>query len=209
MEPRPFVRLMVESLAIKTKPSSTNNPSTTPYFCKINMKYFPSQTVILPLNSSSCDTTPEFTTSAPSFHLDSSAIRRLSANPVTLRISIYTSSMERVCGFASAKLLGRVTITINDLANSVSRCNTFHKGWLHVGKNKIGNEADKGSAMIHLVVRSEPDPRFVFEFGGEPECSPVVYQIQENNIRQPVFSCKFRAHRLVHSTIHFRLYLFH
>ncbi|PQQ16337.1 uncharacterized protein Pyn_37713 [Prunus yedoensis var. nudiflora] len=38
--------------------------------------------------------------------------------------------------------------------------------------------------------RAEPDPRFVFQFDGEPECSPQVFQIQ-GNIRQPVFTCKF------------------
>ncbi|OIW03975.1 hypothetical protein TanjilG_30251 [Lupinus angustifolius] len=200
MDPCPFVRVIVESLALK--PSSVNSgggihSSTTPCFCKININDFPSQTVILPLTSSSSDTTPEITTSAPGFHLDSSSIRRLSAKPLTLTISVYNSTMDRMCGFTSPKLLDRVTITITDLTSSVSQCRTFHKGWVHVGKNrnKVGDEADKGSTMIHLVVRSEPDPRFVFQFDGEPECSPVVFQIQENNIRQPVFSCKFSADR--------------
>jgi hypothetical protein len=59
---------------------------------------------------------------------------------------------------------------------------------------KLGGEPDKPAAQMHLTVRSEPDPRYVFQFGGEPECSPVVFQIQ-GNIRQPVFSCKFSADR--------------
>lgn len=68
----------------------------------------------------------------------------------------------------------------------------FQAGWV-----KLGHETDTtplGSAKLHLVVRSEPDPRYVFQFGGEPECSPVVFQIQ-GSIRQPVFSCKFSADR--------------
>lgn len=43
-------------------------------------------------------------------------------------------------------------------------------------------------------MRVDPDPRFVFEFGSGPECSPQVFQVQGSNIRQPVFSCKF-SHR--------------
>lgn len=92
------------------------------------------------------------------------------------------------CGVSSGKLLGRLNVII-DLAGADSKSIVFRNGWL-----KLGREPDKPSARIHLTVRSEPDPRFVFQFGGEPECSPVVFQIQ-GNIRQPVFSCKFSADR--------------
>ncbi|KAK6159180.1 hypothetical protein DH2020_006494 [Rehmannia glutinosa] len=43
---------------------------------------------------------------------------------------------------------------------------------------------------LHLNVRAEPDPRFVFRFDGEPECSPQVVQVN-GNVKQPVFTCKF------------------
>ena len=73
-----------------------------------------------------------------------------------------------------------------DLAGAASRaCTVFHNGWISVGK-----EAKSSSAQFHLNVKAEPDPRFVFQFDGEPECSPQVFQIQ-GNIRQPVFTCKF------------------
>ncbi|XP_027359399.1 uncharacterized protein LOC113868045 [Abrus precatorius] len=189
MDPCPFVRLMVESMALKlplaTKPSPLSgvHPSTTPCFCKIRINNLPSQTALLPLCSSTGDSSPDTTTSAAGFHLDSAALRRLSAKPLTLRVAVYTGSMARACGVTSAKLLGRVLVTIN-LNDALSRSNTFHHGWLKLGS----------SARLHLLVRSESDPRFVFQFGGEPECSPVVFQIQEN-IRQPVFSCKFSADR--------------
>jgi hypothetical protein len=52
---------------------------------------------------------------------------------------------------------------------------------------------EKGSpaaAELCLTVRAEPDPRFVFEFDGEPECSPQVLQVR-GSMRQPIFTCKF------------------
>lgn len=101
--------------------------------------------------------------------------------------------MGRTCGIANSKLLGRVVVNI-DLKNSLSRSVMFHSGWLALGKKKGFEPGKKDSARVHFVVRTEPDPRFLFQFGGEPECSPVVFQIQEN-IRQPVFSCKFSADR--------------
>ncbi|KAK7314382.1 hypothetical protein VNO77_32903 [Canavalia gladiata] len=199
MDPCPFVRLMVESLALKlplaTKPSPLSgvHPSTTPCFCKIRINTFPSETALLPLCSSPGDSAPDTATSAAGFHLDSAALRRLSGKPVTLRVAVYTGSMARACGVTSAKLLGRVLISI-DLNATLSRSNTFHNGWLKLGKRSSDEPDHKPSAQLHLVVRSEPDPRFVFQFEGDPECSPVVFQIQ-GNIRQPVFSCKFSADR--------------
>ncbi|CAL0332235.1 unnamed protein product [Lupinus luteus] len=201
MDPCPFVRLMVESLALKlplpTKPSPSNSggvhPSTTPCFCKIktSINSFPSQTALVS-SSDKLDTT----TSAPGFLLDSAALRRLSGKPLTLRISIYSGSTTRMCGFTEAKLIGRVTVNVQHTASSWLRCSTFQKGWLHIGKEKKKKIGDvQGDKMIHVMVRSEPDPRFVFQFGGEPECDPVVFQIRDNNIRQPVFSCKFSADR--------------
>ncbi|KAJ4832759.1 hypothetical protein Tsubulata_019803 [Turnera subulata] len=194
MDPCPFVRLMVESLAIKlplaTKPAGSGvHPSTTPCFCKIRIKNFPSQTALLPLCSNPNDSPPDTTTSAAGFHLDAAALRRLSGKPITLRVSVYTGRMGRTCGVSSGKLLGRVQVSV-DLGNAESKPVQYQNGWL-----KLGSHADKPTARLHLVVRSEPDPRFVFQFGGEPECSPVVFQIQGNNIRQPVFSCKFSADR--------------
>lgn len=194
MDPCPFVRLIVESLSLKlpqaTRPAGTGvHPSTTPCFCKLRIKNFPSQTALLPLSSSPADSPPDSFTSSPGFHLDSTALRQLSGKPFTLRVSVYTGRMGRTCGVSNGKLLGRVDVSI-ELEGTDSRPAVFQNGWL-----KLGKESDKpSSARLHLVVRSEPDPRFVFHFGGEPECSPVVFQIQ-GNIRQPVFSCKFSADR--------------
>ncbi|PNY11064.1 hypothetical protein L195_g007663 [Trifolium pratense] len=188
MDPCPFLRLIVQSLSLKLLPSPTKplplsgvHPSTTPCFCKIRISSLPSTTALLPLSSTSS------TTSSPAFHFDSAALRRLSGKPLTLSVSVYNGPMSRNCGVRSAKLLGRVLLPIQ-LPISISSPITFHNGWF-----KLNHETDdKPSHLLHLLVRSEPDPRFVFHFGGEPECSPVIFQIQEN-IKQPVFSCKFSA----------------
>ncbi|EOY30602.1 hypothetical protein QUC31_020179 [Theobroma cacao] len=193
MDPCPFVRLIVESLALKlpqaTKPAGSGvYPTATPCFCKLRIKNFPSQTALLPLSNSSGDSPPESSTSAAGFHLDALTLRRLSGKPVTLRIEVYTGRMGRTCGVSCGKLVGRVQVSV-DLGVSQTRPSVFQNGWM-----KLGKEPDKPTAKLHLTVRAEPDPRFVFQFGGEPECSPVVFQIQ-GNIRQPVFSCKFSADR--------------
>ncbi|TYI25122.1 hypothetical protein ES332_A05G029800v1 [Gossypium tomentosum] len=193
MDPCPFVRLIVESLALKlpqaTKPAGSGvYPTTTPCFCKLRLKNFPSQTALLPLSNSSGDSPPESSTSAAGFHLDALTLRRLSGKPVALRIEVYTGRMGHTCGVSSGKLVGRVQVTL-DLGVSQARPSVFQNGWM-----KLGNEPEKPTAKLHLTVKSEPDPRFVFQFGGEPECSPVVFQIQ-GNIRQPVFSCKFSTDR--------------
>ncbi|XP_043708491.1 uncharacterized protein LOC122657760 [Telopea speciosissima] len=194
MDPCPFIRLIVESLALKLpqakKPAGSGvHPSSTPCFCKLRLKNFsPSQTALLPLWSTSDDSPPDSATSSAGFHLEPTILRRLAAKPTTLHLSIYTGSMGRTCGITSGKLLGRVRVRI-DLKGTEYRACVFQNGWL-----KLGKQPDKPSARLHLVVRAEPDPRFVFQFGGEPECSPVVFQIQ-GNIRQPVFSCKFSSDR--------------
>ncbi|RDY05588.1 hypothetical protein CR513_10555, partial [Mucuna pruriens] len=211
MDPCPFVRLMIESLALnlplatKPPPVSGVHPSTTPCFCKIRINNYPSQIALLPLSSSADDASPDAATSAPGFHLEPAALRRLSAKPLTLRLAVYAGSTARACGVTGAKLLGRVVLSV-DLNAALSRPNTFHCGWLRLRKSKSKSKSSscepnhKPYARLHVVVRSEPDPRFVFQFGGEPECSPVVFQIQEN-IRQPVFSCKFSADRNSRSRI--------
>lgn len=192
MDPCPFVRLIVESLALKlpaaTKPAGAGvHPSSTPCYAKLKIKNFPSQTALLPLLSATASP-PESSTSAAGFHLDPATLRRLSCRPaVTLKISVYTGRMGRSCGVTSGKLLGSLQLSVN-LGHAQTRACVYQNGWMKLGS---GGEP---VAALHLTVRSEPDPRYVFQFGGEPECSPVVFQIQ-GNISQPVFSCKFSADR--------------
>ncbi|PHT52144.1 hypothetical protein CQW23_06606 [Capsicum baccatum] len=196
MDPCPFVRLIIESLALKlplipTKSTSHHgiHPSSTPCYAKIKLKNFPTQTTILPLTPSSDNNNslspPETASVAAEFHLDPAALRRFSGKCVTLCVSVFIGRMGgHACGVTSGKLMGSVQVNI-DLGGTYSKARVFQNGWMKL---------DKPVAMLHITVRAEPDPRFVFQFGGEPECSPVVFQIQ-GNIKQPVFSCKFNADR--------------
>ncbi|XP_031107370.1 uncharacterized protein LOC116012041 [Ipomoea triloba] len=190
MDPCPFVRLIIESMAVKlpsaTKPAGPGvHPSTTPCYAKLKLKNFPSQIAILPLCPAAAkdSSPPDSCASAAAFHLDPPTLKRLSGKPVALKVSVFTGRMGRSCGVTCGKLLGEVHVSV-DLTGAESRPVVFQNGWTKLG----------GEPVLHLVVRSEPDPRFVFQFEGEPECSPVVFQIQ-GNIRQPVFSCKFSAER--------------
>ncbi|KAJ8435984.1 hypothetical protein Cgig2_004241 [Carnegiea gigantea] len=197
MDPCPFARLIIESLALKLQVGTKSgagagvHPCTTPCYCKISLKNFPSQTALLPLSGNSDGAPPEFATSAAGFHLDPAALRRMSGRPFSLRVSVYSGRMGQTCGVRSGKLVGRVNVSV-DVKGAESKPIVFQSGWVKLGREK--DPAVQTVAKLHLVVRSEPDPRFVFQFGGEPECSPIVFQIQ-GNIRQPVFSCKFCADR--------------
>ncbi|GFZ10111.1 formin-like protein [Actinidia rufa] len=153
MDPCPFVRLTVSNLALKipvaSKPArSVVHPSSSPCFCKIKLKSFPVQTVVV------------------------SYIPPESQLPEQAQAPTASFSSEQVA----------VPL---DLAGTEARACVFHNGWISVGK-----DAKASSAQFHVSVKAEPDPRFVFQFDGEPECSPQVFQIQ-GNIRQPVFTCKF------------------
>lgn len=197
MDPCPFVRITVGNLALKipvaSKPArSVVHPSSSPCFCKIKLKNFPLQTAVIPYIPPDNTQFPEgqHQTLAATFHLCKSDLDRLVTksiftNKLHVKISIYTGRRGNTCGVNSGRLLGKVSVPL-DLAGTESRGVVFHNGWISVGK-----ECVKGSsAQFHLNVKAEPDPRFVFQFDGEPECSPQVFQIQ-GNIRQPVFTCKF------------------
>ncbi|KAJ4827063.1 hypothetical protein Tsubulata_022691 [Turnera subulata] len=207
MDPCPFVRLTVGNLALKipvaSKPArSVVHPSSTPCFCKIKLKNFPLQRAVVPhispeQNASPPDgqpspapPPPQAPTNAAAFHLSKADLDRLVAKSIFsgklhLKISVYTGRRGATCGLSSGRLLGKVYVPL-DLAGTESRACVFHNGWIPVGK-----ETGKGcSAEFHLNVKAEPDPRFVFQFDGAPECSPQVFQIH-GGIRQPVFTCKF------------------
>ncbi|XP_027355552.1 uncharacterized protein LOC113865293 isoform X2 [Abrus precatorius] len=195
MDPCPFVRLTVGNLALKipvaSKPArSLVHPSSSPCFCKIKLKNFPLQSALVPfIPPDTHFPDSQVQPIAATFHLSKSDLDRLAgksifAGKLCLKISIYTGRRGTTCGVNSGRLLGKVSVPL-DLAGTVAKAMVFHNGWITVGK-----EAKGSSAQFHLNVKAEPDPRFVFQFDGEPECSPQVFQIQ-GNISQPVFTCKF------------------
>ncbi|KAJ7958853.1 DUF1005 family protein [Quillaja saponaria] len=197
MDPCPFVRLTVGNLALKIPVASKAalsvvHPSSSPCFCKIKLKNFPLQSVVVPFIPPEKENQfpdSQVQTIAATFHLSKSdldklVVKSIFAGKLCLKISIYTGRRGTTCGVNSGRLLGKVSVPL-DLAGTESKASVFHNGWITVGKESKGS-----SAQFHLNVKAEPDPRFVFQFDGEPECSPQVFQIQ-GNIRQPVFTCKF------------------
>ncbi|KAF3782777.1 hypothetical protein EJ110_NYTH18158 [Nymphaea thermarum] len=199
MDPCPFVRVLVGNLALRipvaSKPARTGvHPSSSPCFCEIRLKNFPVQTAMVPLVPPDSPL-PEAHTLAATFHLGREDLHRLAGKSIfsgktRLTVAIYTGRRGTTCGVSSGKLLGRVSVPL-ELEGSEVRACVVQNGWVAVGGKGSPSES-KPSAQLHLSVRAEPDPRFVFQFDGEPECSPQVFQIQ-GNIRQPVFSCKFNC----------------
>ncbi|QCD91889.1 hypothetical protein DEO72_LG4g2858 [Vigna unguiculata] len=193
MDPCPFVRILVGNLAVKSpassKPSSFSgkvHPSTSSLFCKIQLKGVDCEDSLSSSNVCSvpliteCDPQPR--SLAASFDFSKPKILKASKK-AQIKISVYKGAATPSCIFTSAKLIGKISIPL-DLTLAESRACTFHNGWLPL--TKTTNQAQ----LLHLTVRADPDPRFVFRFDGEPECSPQVFQIK-GDVKQPVFTCKF------------------
>ncbi|XP_050211053.1 uncharacterized protein LOC126661267 [Mercurialis annua] len=185
MDPCPFIRILVGNLAIKF-PNSFSTLKNS-YFCKIKLKNFTTQSAKVPTlqnQENNCVSN----SLAASFNLDSTQIKKITAStkPTNLILEIYSRS-ENSCGFVkSEKLVGKVRVLI-DLKKCETRACVMHNGWIGIGED---NNNTKKKIEFYFCVRGEPDPRFVFQFGGEPECSPQVFQVQ-GNLKQAVFTCKF------------------
>ncbi|TYH31898.1 hypothetical protein ES288_A01G208500v1 [Gossypium darwinii] len=200
MDPCPFVRILVGNLALRlplsTKPSlSRIHPSTSPCYCKIKLKNFPHQVGSIPLihantqNPESCNFSLQKSLAA-CFSLSKFQVDRIiskGGSSYKLSIEVYADPDGSTCGLASGKLLGKVTVPL-DLRGAESRPSVAHNGWVDIGRNKSNKNGS--SAQLFLTIRTEPDPRFVFQFGGEPECSPQVFQVQ-GSVKQAVFTCNF------------------
>ncbi|KAJ0582988.1 hypothetical protein HanHA300_Chr04g0158151 [Helianthus annuus] len=173
MDPCPFVRLVVGSLALKFS-GNPPLPSTT-YYCKIKLNNSPTQIADVPYCP---DNTTQVSDQVQTcFSFKKSEFEKLSNG--CLKIEVYSGrSGNPICGVGSGKLLGVVSVALDSDDNWV-----LQNGWVGLGDKKK-------SVQLHLNVWVEPDPRFVFEFEDEPECSPQVFQVN-GNVRQAVFSCKF------------------
>ncbi|KAJ6814756.1 uncharacterized protein M6B38_138100 [Iris pallida] len=238
MDPCPFVRVIVESLALKlpvpvtrSAGSGVHPTTSSTCFCTLELLLLDSpnynsstsnnhcQTVPLPLSGLPTSdpnlltdhvaaTVPSSSSSPVVFSLDPAKLRRLSGRPAgVLAVSVYVGRRgSSACGLttSSGRLVGKLRVPV-DLESSVSRAMVMQSGWVSLqgqggsgrrsSRTKLSSSSSGSSSRLHIVVRSEPDPRFVFEFGGEAECSPVVYQVDRRSLRQPVFSCRFTADR--------------
>ncbi|XP_065872120.1 uncharacterized protein [Euphorbia lathyris] len=195
MDPCPFVRILIGNLALKFPPASRSAVSNSnSCYCKIKLKNFPTQVSTIPLlhqqqqqQSQNPENSYLSNSLAACFNLDKSQIDKISESqsPTCLSIEIYCGGKGALCGFGDGKFLGKVTVPI-DLKKVDSRPCVIQNGWIGIGGNKRGSSM----AEFNLCVRAEPDPRYVFQFGGEPECSPQIFQVQ-GSVKQAVFTCKF------------------
>ncbi|XP_076899879.1 uncharacterized protein LOC143553864 [Bidens hawaiensis] len=183
MDPCPFVRLVVGNLALK---SSGSNPPLTNCYCKIKLKNLPTQIA----DVSYCvdgDVNQVTDQVQACFNFKKSEFDKLIEKSNGLKIEVFSGRKGNpVCGFGSGKLLGVVSVGLDSIDDAGNRgLVVVQNGWV-----MVNDRSSKKPVQLHLNVWVEPDPRFVFEFDGEPECSPQVFQVN-GNIRQAVFTCKF------------------
>ncbi|OWM79125.1 uncharacterized protein LOC116197141 [Punica granatum] len=216
MDPCPFARILVGNLALRLPNRLSSSSSNSSFTCDVKLaarsSSYPTQTSTIPLVISESSVAPD-TSSTPKslaacFNLNKSQIDKLlqekqPKNNPSLEISIYrarrhgSAGSGGVCGLlggrggGNGKFLGKVTVPVpvpipelmEYLRRGEPRGVVIHNGWVKMG-------AAVQSEEVFVTVRVESDPRFVFEFEKEPECSPQVFQVQ-GNVKQPVFTCKF------------------
>ncbi|PUZ50262.1 hypothetical protein GQ55_6G045400 [Panicum hallii var. hallii] len=191
MDPQPFVRLSVGQLGLKL-PAGGNASKAASRLCdcEIRLGGFPVQTAQVPLIHS-----PEFNldpfTNAAVFSLDESDLKALAAPGCFraprsyLEVAVYLARFGARCGVAWRKRL--VGVFRVELASSSEwregKPVLLHHGWAGIGKGEARPE-------LHLRVKMEADPRYIFQFDDEIALNPQVVQLH-GSIRQPIFSCKF------------------
>lgn len=205
MEPRTFTRVSVAGLGLRIPHASKATPgagvhsASSPCFCEIKLHGHQIQTAPVPLVSSAARSDPDAHLVAGSFYLDEPALKGLvhstarcfARRQPTLQVLVYTGRQSLSCcgSIGTAKLLGKFTLPVSSDWVTAKPLPLQH-GWVSIGHSK----AEGPGAELHLIVKVEPDPRYIFQFDGEPELSPQVAQIQ-GNIRQPIFTCKFTRDR--------------
>ncbi|XP_009610822.1 uncharacterized protein [Nicotiana tomentosiformis] len=188
MDPCPFVRIVIGNLALKF-PAEHKLSSSTVFDCKFKLRGFSTQISTIPAFIQ--DPILENRTHS-CFNLNKTELDKLvekssiRGKTCSLKIEIFARKKGIGCGLLKGgKLLGSVLVPLDlkGLESNGRRGVVIQDEWVLVGRSST-------AAQLHLNVKAEPDPRFVFQFDGEPECSPQVYQVN-GNVKQPVFTCKF------------------
>lgn len=181
MDPCPFVRILIANLAL-TFPEKSHLSSSS-YYSKLKFKGFPTHFSDVPSLAAHSDAVDSKIHAC--FALSKPDLEKLADKSSSLKIEIHrrTARGTTGCGFVSAaKLVGCVVVQLDlrAILENMGKC-VIQNGWVLVGGSDV---------KLNVNVRAEPDPRFVFLFDGEPECSPQVFQVN-GNVKQPVFTCKF------------------
>ncbi|PSS11962.1 Endonuclease [Actinidia chinensis var. chinensis] len=203
MDPQAFIRLSIGSLGLRV-PGTTLNAAksgihalSSPCSCEIRLRGFPVQTTSVPLVSSP-ESIPDPQSIASSFYLKESDLKALLtlgcfyAPHACLEIVVFAGWKWSHCGVGiKRQQIGMFKLEVGPEWGEGKPVILFN-GWIGIGKSKL--ECGKPGAELHLRVKLDPDPRYVFQFEDETKLSPQIVQLQ-GAIKQPIFSCKFSQDR--------------
>ncbi|KAI5647647.1 hypothetical protein M9H77_33652 [Catharanthus roseus] len=204
MDPQAFIRLSVGSLGLRVSGTALNATKSgiqafsSPCLCEIRLRGFPVQTTSVPFVSS-----PEVILDnhsvASSFYLEESDLKALLTpgcfytSHACLEIVVFTGRKGTHCGVGiKRQQIGTFKLEVGPEWGQGKPVILFN-GWIGIGKNK--QDSGKPGAELHLRVKLDPDPRYVFQFEDETRLSPQIVQLQ-GTIKQPIFSCKFSRDRV-------------
>ncbi|XAR63356.1 hypothetical protein NMG60_11023265 [Bertholletia excelsa] len=204
MDPQAFIRLSIGSLGLRVPGTalaaakSGIHTLTSPCSCEIRLRGFPVQTTSVPLVSTP-EAVPDPQTISSSFYLEESDLKALLApgcfyaSHACLEIVVFAGRKGSHCGVGvKRQQIGTFKLEVGPEWGE-GRPVILVNGWKGIGKSK--QESGKPGAELHLRVKIDPDPRYVFQFEDETKLSPQIVQLQ-GTIKQPIFSCKFSRDRV-------------
>ncbi|KAJ4773032.1 DUF1005 family protein (DUF1005) [Rhynchospora pubera] len=195
MDPQAFVRLSVGSLGLRL--STRINSTCT---CEIRLCGSAPHMVSVPQVSSSSELNPDHQNIGSGteavFYIEESKLSLPSSTgcfrPTTyayLEIAIYTGRNRSGlvdCGSSNRKhLIGKVRLEVGPGLGAGGKPVLVHNRWFSIGGRK-----GRAGGDLHLRVKVEPDPRYIFRFEDATVLSPQVVQLHGKTM-QPIFSCKF------------------
>lgn len=203
MDHQAFIRLSIGSLGLRipgcalTPARSDIHPFSSPCVCEIRLRGFPVQTSYVPfISSPEADLTSHSIASI--FNLQESDLKALlapgcfSASSACLEIVVFTGRKGSHCGVGIKRhQIGTFKLDVSPEWGEGKPAILF-EGWVGIGKNK--QESGKLVAELHLRVKLDPDPRYVFQFEDQTNLSPQIVLLH-GTIKQPIFSCKFTRDR--------------
>ncbi|KAL8555557.1 hypothetical protein ACS0TY_003386 [Phlomoides rotata] len=205
MDPQAFIRLSIGSLGLRfpgtalTASKSNIHAFSSQCVCDIRLRGFPVQTTSVPFISSP-EATPNSNGITSSFYLEESDLKAMLAPgcfyapSACLEIVVFTGRKGNNCGGGIKRhQIGTFKLDVGPEWGE-GRPLILFNGWIAIGKNRQ-QESGKAGAELHLKVKLDPDPRYVFQFEDETKLSPQVVQLR-GTIKQPIFSCKFNQDRV-------------
>ncbi|XP_075647211.1 uncharacterized protein LOC142618094 isoform X2 [Castanea sativa] len=203
MDPQAFIRLSIGSLGLRIPGAALNSVNSeihvvsSPCSCEIRLRGFPMQTTPVPFVTSP-EAAPDSHSIASSFYLDESDLKALLApgcfysTHACLEIAVFSERKGSHCGVGTKRQqIGTFKLEVSPEWGD-GRPVILYNGWIGIGKSK--QESGRPGAELHLRVKLDPDPRYVFQFEDVTKLSPQIVQLQ-GSIKQPIFSCKFSRER--------------